>query len=83
MRGFGTDEGEGVQNPENLADVICEQPLTPSGLGQSVTIARMSLSQSQISTKHVLCDLPKVTLYPDCQCSRGHYGRAYLYYRTA
>ena len=29
MHGFGTDKGgEGVQNPEILADVICERPLT-------------------------------------------------------
>ena len=28
MREFGTDKGrEGVQNPENLADVICTSPL--------------------------------------------------------
>ena len=28
MRGFGTDKGrEGVQNPKNLADVICTCPL--------------------------------------------------------
>ena len=27
LRGFGTDKGGGVQNPENLVDVICEWPL--------------------------------------------------------
>ena len=28
LHGFGTDKGEkGVQNPENLADVICDGPL--------------------------------------------------------
>ena len=27
VRGFGTDKGVGVQNPEILADVICACPL--------------------------------------------------------
>ena len=36
MRGFGTDKGERFQNPEKLADVICEWPpgaLASRGMG--------------------------------------------------
>ena len=48
--------GEGVQNPENLADVICERPLTDLAVSDllSIGIDEVTLHKSDLSKRIIV-----------------------------
>ena len=78
MGGFGTDKGEGVQNPENLADVICNRSLklitspVKTHYGADLELSHVSRFDSGVYLCLANNGIPptvskRVRLYVDCK----------------